>query len=58
MTNNEREASHYLIRDTRTGRTMSSHATRKSASRKADRLDREYGAVRYVVEPQWRDVGR
>ncbi len=44
----------YRIFDSKTqqwidGRTYAGDAGRKAAYRKADRMDNEYGAVRYVV---------
>ena len=38
----------YQVIDTHTKQVVSTHKTLKSASRKCDRLDNEYGAVRYV----------
>lgn len=39
----------YLVVDARTGKIVGSAYTLKSAHRKADKLDRQYGAVRYTV---------
>ena len=39
----------YSVIDIRTGEIVGSYKSRKVASRKADKLDMEYGAVRYVV---------
>lgn len=41
----------YKVIDKKTGQELSEHATRKDATRKANRLDRQYGAVRYRVKP-------
>jgi len=38
----------YQVIDTHTKQVISTHATLKQASRKCDRLDSAYGAVRYV----------
>ena len=40
----------YLVIDIKTKQVISTHATLKAASRKCDRLDNEYGAVRYVYQ--------
>lgn len=39
----------YQVVDSRTGLVVSTHTTRTRATRRADRLDSHYGAVRYVV---------
>lgn len=39
----------YSVVDIMTGEVVGSYKNRKRASRKADKLDMEYGAVRYVV---------
>jgi len=39
----------YQVIDTRTQAVVGTFTTRKAASRKADRLDAQYGAVRYSV---------
>lgn len=39
----------YAVVDTKTSAVISLHATRKSASRKVDRLDMAYGGYRYTV---------
>jgi len=39
----------YNIFDCKTGHSIGVAKTRKAAQRKADRLDAEYGAVRYTV---------
>jgi len=39
----------YLVIDTRDGRTVSSHATRRRARAAADRADNAYGGYRYSV---------
>ena len=39
----------YHIIDTKTGLTVATASTRRAARRKADRLDLEYGAIRYAV---------
>lgn len=39
----------YTVVDSHTGLVVSTHATRRRAQAKADRLDLAYGAVRYVV---------
>ncbi len=40
----------YDIVDSKTGTVIASLLTRKRASAKADRLDAQYGAVRYIVK--------
>ena len=42
---------HYRVIDTRTGSyaTRTEYSTRKAASRAANRLDLNYGAIRYAV---------
>ncbi len=42
----------YQVYDPQTGDVMSSHTTRKGARRRADKLDLEYGGVRYGVREQ------
>ena len=44
-----KEKEMYSVIDIRTGEIVGSYKSRKVASRKADKLDMEYGAVRYVV---------
>ena len=39
----------YSVIDIKTGNIVATYDNRKSAYRKADKLDLEYGAVRYVV---------
>jgi len=39
----------YHVFDSRTGHSVATAKSLKSAHRKADRLDAEYGAVRYTV---------
>lgn len=39
----------YQVVDNRTGQVISTHTSHKLARRKADRLDLEYGAIRYSV---------
>jgi hypothetical protein len=39
----------YQVIDIKTKQVISAHKDRKQASRKADRLDLAYGAVRHVV---------
>ena len=41
----------YQVIDTKTGDVMGIYSSRKRASRKADKLDLEYGAIRYAVRP-------
>lgn len=41
----------YQVIDIRTKDIMGSYSTRKAASRKADKLDLQYGAIRYAVVP-------
>lgn len=41
----------YRLIDTRTGQVIRSYTDRKAARRRRDRLDAQYGAVRYVVKP-------
>ena len=40
----------YQILDIQTKKIVSKHATRVVAKRKADRMDMQYGAIRYVVK--------
>jgi hypothetical protein len=40
----------YNVIDIQTKLVISTHATLKQASRKCDRLDNAYGAVRYVYK--------
>jgi len=40
----------YQVIDIRTKQVVGTYASRKAASRRADTLDRAYGAVRYVVK--------
>jgi hypothetical protein len=44
-----KEKKMYSVIDIRTGEIVGSYKSRKLADRKADKLDMEYGAVRYVV---------
>lgn len=41
----------YVVMDNQTGTRVGKPLSRKAAHRKADRLDLEYGAVRYTVKP-------
>lgn len=41
----------YQVIDSRTGLVMGTYSTRVRASRKADKLDLQYGAIRYSVRP-------
>jgi len=43
----------YDIIDTRTQQVVKSATQRKRARTIADKLDSEYGAVRYIVKPIW-----
>lgn len=47
---NATQTNGYAVVDARTNAQISTHATRKAAQTKADRLDRQYGAVRYIVK--------
>lgn len=52
-----REVAKYQVVDVQSGRVVGEYAA-KSVNRArsfADRKDREYGAVRYVVRPVWQD---
>jgi hypothetical protein len=40
----------YQVIDRQTGNVMGTYSSRTSASRKADKLDLEYGAIRYAVK--------
>ena len=40
----------YLVIDNHTGEIRGSYSTRQRASRRADKLDLEHGAIRYRVE--------
>lgn len=39
----------YQVVDTRTGQVMSRHTNKRAAHARCDRLDLQYGAVRYAV---------
>ena len=45
------ESTIYEIIDSRTGNVVATRLTSKRAHAKADQLDRNYGAVRYIVRP-------
>ena len=45
------ESTTYQVIDTKTQQVLSTHKDRIQARRKRDRLDMQYGAVRYVVKP-------
>lgn len=40
----------YQVIDRQTGVVMGIYSSRKAATRKADKLDLEYGAIRYTVK--------
>ena len=40
----------YKVIDNQTGKVMGTYSSRKAASRKADKLDLAYGAIRYSVQ--------
>lgn len=42
-------SSEWIVYDTQTGQVCGYFSTRKAARRKADRLDTEYGAIRFTV---------
>ena len=42
----------YKVIDIQAGNVMGGYSTRKAASRKADRLDLEHGAIRYSVRAE------
>jgi hypothetical protein len=41
----------YRVIDTHTNAIIGNYSTRQHASRRADKLDLEHGAIRYAVEP-------
>jgi hypothetical protein len=45
----------YQVIDLHTKKVMGTYATRAAASRRADKLDLAYGAIRYVVKIIWAD---
>lgn len=42
----------YQVIDTRTGNVMGNYSSKVRATRKADKLDLQYGAIRYAVSTQ------
>lgn len=40
----------FQVIDSKTGDVVGTYGSRKAASRKADKLDLEYGAIRYAVK--------
>lgn len=46
-------ATRYELIDSRTGAVIGTYRSRTRAYARADRMDAEYGAVRYVVRPVW-----
>jgi hypothetical protein len=42
----------YQIIDTQTKQVIGTYSSRVRASRKADRMDLAYGAIRYMVKPE------
>lgn len=47
----------YHVLDTRTGNVVRAFLTRAQAYRIADRMDRDYGAVRYLPRPMPNGTG-
>lgn len=45
------EATKYQVVDRQTGVLISTHKSAVAAHRKADKLDQQYGAIRYSVIP-------
>lgn len=41
----------YQVIDLQTGKVVGTYKSRRMATRKADKLDLEYGAIRYAVKP-------
>lgn len=46
-------ATTYQVIDNQTQQVVYTTDNRKRAYNKADRLDRNYGAIRYIVKPIW-----
>lgn len=47
----------YQVIDNQAGKVMGTYTTRAAASRRADKLDLAYGAIRYIVKIIWADAG-
>ena len=45
----------YQVIDIQTKKVMGTYASRAAASRRADKLDLAYGAIRYTVNIIWAD---
>ena len=45
----------YQVIDIQTKKVMGTYTSRAAASRRADKLDLAYGAIRYVVKIIWAD---
>ncbi len=45
----------YQVVDIQTKQVVGTYGNRKAASRRADKLDLAYGAIRYVVRIIWAD---
>ena len=45
----------YQVIDIQTKKVMGTHTSRAAASRRADKLDLAYGAIRYTVKTIWAD---
>jgi hypothetical protein len=43
----------YLVIDSRNGRTVGRYSDRRRARARADKLDLDYGAIRYRVRTLW-----
>ena len=46
----------YQVIDNQTKKVMGTYTTRAAASRRADKLDLAYGAIRYTVKIIWADA--
>lgn len=46
-------AAKYEVVDNQTSRVVASYTSRRRAQARADKMDLQYGAVRYVVRPVW-----
>lgn len=49
LSESEADMNRYQVIDTKTGNVIGIYKSRRMASRKADKLDLEYGAIRYTV---------
>jgi hypothetical protein len=52
MTNNEYKTTYSVI-DNANGNKIGTYKTRQAAQKRADKLDNQYGAIRYEVRINW-----